>query len=69
VARREVWSASIPSKVQALVQAESLFNDATGLEPLVRRAGITRPDAARHEETLARLRMAEAALARLSEQR
>jgi NhaP-type Na+/H+ or K+/H+ antiporter len=37
------------------------------LEPLVRRAGIARPDAARHEETVARLRLAEAALARLDE--
>jgi NhaP-type Na+/H+ or K+/H+ antiporter len=37
------------------------------LEPLVRLAGIARPDAARHEETVARLRLAEAALARLGE--
>jgi len=37
------------------------------LEPLVRRAGIARPDASRHEQTIARLRLAEAALARLDE--
>jgi monovalent cation/hydrogen antiporter len=37
------------------------------LEPLVRLAGITRADSARHEETVARLRLAEAALARLDE--
>jgi hypothetical protein len=37
------------------------------LEPLVRLAGIARPGDARHEETIARLRLAEAALARLDE--
>jgi CPA1 family monovalent cation:H+ antiporter len=37
------------------------------LEPLVRQAGIARPAGARHEETVARLRLAEAALARLDE--
>ena len=37
------------------------------LEPLVRFTGIARPADARHEETVARLRLAEAALARLDE--
>ena len=37
------------------------------LEPLVRLAGIARPGDTRHEETVARLRLAEAALARLDE--
>lgn len=37
------------------------------LEPLARFAGIARPAAAEHEETIARLRMAEAGLARLDE--
>lgn len=45
----------------------SLVVQGLTLEPLVRRAGIARPDAARHEQTLARLRLAEAALARLEE--
>jgi monovalent cation/hydrogen antiporter len=45
----------------------SLVVQGLTLEPLVRRAGITRPDAARHEQTVARLRLAEAALARLDE--
>ena len=45
----------------------SLIVQGLTLEPLVRRAGIARPDAARHEETVARLRLAEAALARLDE--
>jgi len=45
----------------------SLIVQGLTLEPLVRRAGIARPDAARHEETIARLRLAEAALARLDE--
>ena len=45
----------------------SLIVQGLTLEPLVRRAGIARPDAARHEETMARLRLAEAALARLDE--
>jgi len=45
----------------------SLVVQGLTLEPLVRRAGITRPDAARHEQTMARLRLAEAALARLDE--
>jgi monovalent cation/hydrogen antiporter len=45
----------------------SLIVQGLTLEPLVRRAGIARPDAAGHEETVARLRLAEAALARLDE--
>jgi CPA1 family monovalent cation:H+ antiporter len=46
----------------------SLIVQGLTLEPLVRRAGIARPDSdARHEETIARLRLAEAALARLDE--
>jgi Na+/H+ antiporter len=45
----------------------SLIVQGLTLEPLVRRAGVARPDAARHEETVARLRLAEAALARLDE--
>jgi len=45
----------------------SLIVQGLTLEPLVRRAGIARPGAARHEETVARLRLAEAALARLDE--
>ena len=45
----------------------SLIVQGLTLEPLVRRAGIARPADARHEETVARLRLAEAALARLDE--
>ena len=45
----------------------SLIVQGLTLEPLVRRAGNARPDAARHEQTVARLRLAEAALARLDE--
>ena len=45
----------------------SLIVQGLTLEPLARFAGITRPADARHEETLARLRLAEAALARLEE--
>jgi len=45
----------------------SLIVQGLTLEPLVRLAGIARPGGARHEETLARLRLAEAALARLDE--
>jgi CPA1 family monovalent cation:H+ antiporter len=51
----------------AAVIVVSLVVQGLTLEPLVRRAGIARPDAARHEETVARLRLAEAALARLDE--
>jgi monovalent cation/hydrogen antiporter len=45
----------------------SLIVQGLTLEPLARLAGIARPAAARHEETVARLRMAEAALSRLDE--
>ena len=45
----------------------SLVVQGLTLEPLVRLAGIARPGDARHEETIARLRLAEAALARLDE--
>ena len=51
----------------AAVIVVSLIVQGLTLEPLVRRAGIARPDAARHEQTVARLRLAEAALARLDE--
>jgi monovalent cation/hydrogen antiporter len=45
----------------------SLIVQGLTLEPLVRRAGIARTADARHEETVARLHLAEAALARLDE--
>jgi Na+/H+ antiporter len=45
----------------------SLILQGLTLEPLVRFAGISRAAAARHEETVARLRLAEAGLARLDE--
>jgi CPA1 family monovalent cation:H+ antiporter len=45
----------------------SLVVQGLTLEPLARVAGIARPAAARHEETIAQLRLAEAALARLDE--
>ena len=45
----------------------SLLVQGLTLEPLVRFAGIARPAAARHQETVARLRLAEAGLARLDE--
>ena len=45
----------------------SLIVQGLTLEPLARFAGIARPATARHEETMARLRLAEAALARLDE--
>jgi len=45
----------------------SLIVQGLTLEPLARFAGIARPAAARHEETIAQLRLAEAALARLDE--
>jgi Na+/H+ antiporter len=51
----------------AAVIVVSLVVQGLTLEPLVRRAGIARPDAVRHEQTVARLRLAEAALARLDE--
>jgi Na+/H+ antiporter len=45
----------------------SLVVQGLTLDPLVRLAGIARPGGTRHEETVARLRLAEAALARLDE--
>ena len=46
----------------------SLVVQGLTLERVVRRAGIARPDSdARHEETVARLRLAEAGLVRLDE--
>jgi CPA1 family monovalent cation:H+ antiporter len=45
----------------------SLVVQGLTLEPLVRRAGIARQDGGRHEAAVARLRLAEAALARLDE--
>ena len=45
----------------------SLIVQGLTLEPLARFTGIARPADARHEETVARLRLAEAALARLDE--
>ena len=59
-ARRPSWP------VPAVVIVISLIVQGLTLEPLVRRAGVARP-AGRHEETVARLRLAEAALARLDE--
>jgi len=53
--------------IAAAVIVVSLIVQGLTLEPLVRLAGIARPDRARHEETVARLRLAEAALARLDE--
>ena len=45
----------------------SLIVQGLTLEPLARFAGIAQPATARHEETIARLRLAEAGLARLDE--
>jgi monovalent cation/hydrogen antiporter len=45
----------------------SLIVQGLTLEPLARFAGIARPASAAHEDTLARVRLAEAALARLDE--
>jgi monovalent cation/hydrogen antiporter len=45
----------------------SLVVQGLTLEPLVRLSGIARQDGGRHEETVTRLRLAEAALARLDE--
>ena len=45
----------------------SLLLQGLTLEPLAKFAGISRPAAARQEETIARLRLAEAGLARLDE--
>jgi len=51
----------------AAVIVISLVVQGLTLEPLVRVAGIARAESVRHEETVARLRLAEAALARLDE--
>jgi monovalent cation/hydrogen antiporter len=64
--------APLPGRDLVLVLATavivvSLIVQGLTLEPLARFAGIARPGPARHEETLARLRLAEAALARLDE--
>ena len=64
--------AALPDRDLILVLATavivvSLIVQGLTLEPLARFAGIARPAAARHEETIARLRLAEAALARLDE--
>jgi CPA1 family monovalent cation:H+ antiporter len=65
--------APLPQRDLVLVLATaviviSLVVQGLTLEPLVRLAGIARPHSdARHEETIARLRLAEAALARLDE--
>jgi len=65
-------AAPVPRRDLILVLATaviviSLIVQGLTLEPLARRARIARPAAARHEETVARLRLAEAALARLDE--
>ena len=64
--------APLPQRDLVLVLATaviviSLIVQGLTLEPLVRLTGIARPGSARHEETMARLRLAEAALARLDE--
>jgi len=64
--------APLPQRDLVLVLATaviviSLVVQGLTLEPLVRLAGIARPGGTRHEETVARLRLAEAALARLDE--
>ena len=64
--------APLPQRDLVLVLATaviviSLIVQGLTLEPLVRLAGIARPGGTRHEETVARLRLAEAALARLDE--
>ncbi len=51
----------------AAVIVVSLIVQGLTLEPLARFAGIARQAAARHEETLAQIRLAEASLARLDE--
>jgi NhaP-type Na+/H+ or K+/H+ antiporter len=71
-ARRPACGAPLPRRdlilaIATAVIVISLIVQGLTLEPLVRRAGIARPDAGRHEETVARLRLAEAALARLDE--
>jgi monovalent cation/hydrogen antiporter len=64
--------APLPQRDLVLVLATaviviSLIVQGLTLEPLVRLAGIARPGGTRHEETVARLRLAEAALTRLDE--
>jgi monovalent cation/hydrogen antiporter len=64
--------APLPQRDLVLVLATavivvSLIVQGLTLEPLARFAGITRPAGARHEETMARLRLAEAGLSRLGE--
>jgi CPA1 family monovalent cation:H+ antiporter len=64
--------APLPQRDLILVLATSvivvsLVVQGLTLEPLVRLAGIAQPGDTRHEETVARLRLAEAALARLEE--
>ena len=64
--------APLPQRDLVLVLATaviviSLIVQGLTLEPLVRLAGIARPGGTRNEETVARLRLAEAALARLDE--
>jgi NhaP-type Na+/H+ or K+/H+ antiporter len=51
----------------AAVTVISLIVQGLTLVPLARFAGFARPDTTGHEETMARLRLAEAALARLDE--
>ena len=53
--------------IAAAVIVISLVVQGLTLEPLVRVAGIARADSVRHEETVARLRLAKVALARLDE--
>jgi monovalent cation/hydrogen antiporter len=53
--------------IAAAVIVISLIVQGLTLQPLVRLAGMARPGGTRHEETMARLRLAEAALARLDE--
>jgi monovalent cation/hydrogen antiporter len=63
---------ALPRRALVLVLATavivvSLIVQGLTLEPLARFAGIARPAAARHEETIARVRLAETSLARLEE--
>jgi monovalent cation/hydrogen antiporter len=53
--------------IATAVIVASLIVQGLTLEPLARLAGIARPAAAGHEETVARLRLAEAGMARLDE--
>jgi hypothetical protein len=54
-----------PGHAQARWQAKQRTR--SGISGCIRLAGIARQDGARHEETVARLHLAEAALARLDE--